>query len=260
MVQNVLLIVASLLLSAPSLAAESVPPSLIHSRAPEWLAAIGTIAAVVIALFLAVFHERLRRWGWHPLLDIRFTSSPPDCHSTIVTDKARNLALPCYYFRIRVCNSGNTSAENVEVFIERIERRRADGTYENWEQFLPLNLLWSHYKAVYFPKIAPDTEKYCDLGHIFRPEDRQQLELEGEDNRLLGLSQAETVMCLELVVRPNTGSHLLRRGEYKIWVVAVAANAAVERRTLELNLTGLWFDDESRMLREGIGLNLAPKR
>jgi hypothetical protein len=66
-------------------------------------------------------------------------------------------------------------------------------------------------------------------------------------------------MSLDLAVRPNTGSHLLPRGEYKIVVVAVTANAAVERRTLELTQTGQWFDDEPRMLREGIGLTLAPR-
>jgi hypothetical protein len=83
--------------------------------------------------------------------------------------------------------------------------------------------------------------------------------LEYEDNRLLGFPDTESVMCLELAVRPHTGSHLLPRGEYKIVVVAVAANASVERRTLELNQTGQWLDDEARMLREGIGLKLIPK-
>ena len=259
MLKSALTVAAVFLVSTPSFGGESVAGGVAAGRVPEWLTAIGTVAAVVVALFLAVFHEHLRRWWWHPTLEIRLRNSPPDSHRTIWTHQARNLALPCYYFRIRVHNSGNASAENVEVFIERIERRRADGEYENWQQFLPLNLLWSHYGFVYFPKIAPDTEKYCDLGHIFRPDQRQQLEREGEDNRLLGLSETETVMCLDLAVRPNTGSHLLPRAEYRIGVVAVAANAAVERRTLELNLTGQWFDDEPRMLREGIGLNLAPK-
>ena len=85
------------------------------------------------------------------------------------------------------------------------------------------------------------------------------MEREGEDNRLLWLPGAETVMRLEFAVRPPTGSHLLPRGEYKFLVVAVAANASVERRTRELNQTDQWFDDELGMLCEGVGLKLIRK-
>lgn len=220
----------------------------------EWLTAIGTVAAVVVALVIAVFHEHLGILLWHPTLQILLENRPPDCHLTTLTNLRTGAQASCYYFRLRVRNSGNASAETVEVFVEEIHRRRADGTFERWQDFLPLNLVWTHYGQPYFPKIPPQTYKHCELGHIVDPSLRQQFA--GEDHPSLGVSQSQAVMCLDLIVRPATGTHLIRPGVYRLVVVAVAANANAIRRTIDLNLTGNWFADESRMFREGIGLSL----
>ncbi|MCJ7720246.1 MAG: hypothetical protein MUO36_02140 [Candidatus Hadarchaeum sp.] len=219
----------------------------------EWLTAIGTNIAVVAALAIAIFHEHLRRLFWHPTLEIRLDNQPPDCN-LIPTNLQTGTQVDCYYFRIRIHNEGRASAETVEVFIEEIHRRRADGTFGRWQNFLPLNLVWAHYQQPYFPKIPPKVYKHCDLGHIFDPTFRNQIP--GEDHPALGEFQSQTVMCLALIVRPNSGTHLIPPGFYRLTLVAVAANAKVTRRTIEMNLTGQWFPDESRMLREGIGLRL----
>lgn len=219
---------------------------------PEWLAAIGTIAAVVVALGVAIFHEHLRSLFWHPTLDIRLDNRPPDCHLTTMTNLQSGIEAACYYFRVRVLNAGNTMAETVEVFVEEIHRRRADGTFEKWQNFLPLNLGWSYYGQPYFPKIPPKVYKHCDLGHIIDPSLRQQFP--GEDRPDEGVSRSQAIMCLDLIVRPNTGTYLIPPGFYRLILVAAAANAKLVRRTIELNLTGQWFVDEERMLREGVGL------
>src|SRR5712692_2669572 len=111
----------------------------------EWLTAIGTLAAVVVALLLAIFHEHFRTLCWHPTLELLIENRPPDSHLTILTSSETGIQANCYYFRIRVRNRGNAIAETVELFIEEVSHRRADGIFEKWEDFLPLNLLWSNY-------------------------------------------------------------------------------------------------------------------
>jgi hypothetical protein len=218
---------------------------------PDWLTAIGTLAAAVVALVVAVFHKHLSSLFWRPVLSIVVENRPPDCHLTTLTNLQTGVQAPCYYFRLRVHNNGNASAETVEVFIEEIQRRRADGTFETWQGFLPLNLRWAHYGTPYFPQIPPRVYKHCDLGHIVDPSMRQQFP--GEDYPPLGIPAAETLICLDLVVKPATRTYLIPRGVYRLVLVAAAANAHLVRRTIEMNLTGQWFADEDRMFREGIG-------
>lgn len=219
----------------------------------DWLTAIGTLAAVVAALVLAIFHEHLRQWLWRPKLEILLENRPPDCHLTVMTNLATREQADCYYFRIRVRNSGKASAENVQVFIEEVREQRADGTFESWTEFLPLNLLWAHYRNIDFPSIPPSVYKHCDLGHILSPTKRSRFP--GEDhNRISGLEASVTVFSLDLAVKPATGTYLLRPGRYRIVLVAAGSNGPLVRRTIELSLTGQWFSEETQMLTQGVGL------
>lgn len=97
---------------------------------PDWLTAIGTLAAVVVALLLAIFHEHLRALCWHPALELLYEHQPPDSHLTTLTNRQTGVQAACYYFRIRVRNGGNARAKNVEVFVEEVSHRRADGVLE----------------------------------------------------------------------------------------------------------------------------------
>ena len=96
----------------------------------KWLAAIGTIGASVLALIIAIFHERLRTLWWHPNLVIRYENHSPDVNLIPVKNESTGAMADCYYFRLRIYNEGNTSAEMVEVFVEEIHRRRADGAFD----------------------------------------------------------------------------------------------------------------------------------
>lgn len=220
----------------------------------KWLAAIGTIGASVVALFIAIFHERLRTLLWHPNLVIRYENHSPDVSLIPVKNESTGAMADCYYFRLRIYNEGNTSAEMVEVFVEEILRRRADGAFEPWQEFIPLNLVWSHYGQPYFPRIPPYIYKHCDLGHIIDPSERHHFPEQVHPR--LNIPQDQTMMCLGLITLPRSGSYLLLPGFYHLVIVAVAANAGIVRRTIELNLTGNWYADEQRMLREGVGIKL----
>jgi len=42
------------------------------------------------------------------------------------------------------------------------------------EDFLPLNLRWSHFGNLFFPGIPPGVYKHSDFGHIIEPSLRRQ--------------------------------------------------------------------------------------
>ena len=53
-----------------------------------------------------------------------------------------------------------------------------------------------------------------------------------------------------------TRSHLLQPGVYRLELKIGAGNVAPIDKTVELSVTGNWFDEEEVMFRDGIGLRL----
>jgi len=219
----------------------------------DWLVAIGTIAVAV----LAIFQDRIRAWLQRPRLEVSINVAPPDCHKTTLayTHEGQIVrAADCYYFRLRVRNAGNQRAELVEVFAAELSKEQADGSYRRIDSFLPMNLVWSHIRKPFFDAISPGMEKLCDLGHIVDPSKRAQFGT--EDNPNLDVPLNGTVFSFDLEVTPFTLSHLIPPGKYRLILLIGAANCRPVRKTLEITLTGKWFEDEARMLGEGIGIRI----
>ena len=142
----------------------------------------------------------------------------------------------------------------VEVFASELLRERADGSFAKMESFLPMNLLWSHVRRPFFEAISPGMEKHCDLGHIVEPIRRPQIDV--EDNPRLDVPRDKTVFSFDLQVLPYTYSHLIPPGKYRLTLAVGAANANPVQKGLEITLKGDWYEDEARMLSEGIGIRM----
>ena len=278
------------------------------------IAAIATVAAVIVALIIAIFQDRMRTWFMRPKLDVSIDLCPPDCHKTQLhllpmSGKGANAALPVpssttqlspnegtgdvpstvspsslatgtmssssssrarsaghgawpvpiltadvYYFRLRIQNSGRQKAESIEVFAAKLEKRRADGTFGPVDSFLPMNLLWSHYRQVFLPAISPETYKHCDLAHIIDPEERKSFP--GEHRTWDNIPSESTLLSFDTVAKPYTQSYLVPMGTYRLKIVVAAANAGVVKKTLEITLTGDWYNDEQEMLGQGVGITI----
>ena len=95
-------------------------------------------------------------------------------------------------------------------------------------------------------------EKMCDLAHIVEPSQRKHFS--GED--LPNCPPSEPLLSLDLEVKPNTGSHLLRVGTYILRIDIGAANAKPVTKTIRIVVRG-WHDDQREMFRDGIGITLA---
>jgi hypothetical protein len=79
---------------------------------------------------------------------------------------------------------------------------------------------------------------------------------EKENDSKLGAPSNETVFSFDFEVKKVGMVHLLSQGKYRLKLQIGSANSKPITKTLEINLTGKWFDDEKRMLSEGIGIRI----
>lgn len=222
----------------------------------QWVGATATFLAVLVALF----KDEFLRWRRKPGIRVTIALAPPDCHKTTLTYVVQKTAVTygaadCYYLRLWVENVGKTRAERVQVYAARLLRRSADGSFKPVEEFLPMNLRWSHGgpggPEIFADGISPGMGKHCDLGHIVDPAFRKDV---GDDLPILGVS--DTVLALDLEIQPNTLSHLVPPGVYHLTLKTAAANCPPLATTLELTIIGKWFSDESRMFTDGLGIKV----
>lgn len=221
----------------------------------QWLGAIGTISAVAVALF----KDEFLRWRRRPKLNISISLHPPDCHKTQLTVDEHSIAssirvLNCYYFRLWVRNDGRSRAERVEVFVAKIRQRNTKGSFEQLDNFLPMNLVWSAGSGgerIYIDGISPGMGKHCDIGHIIDPTFRKFINSENSKSAVPN----QTIFSLDLEFKTNTLSHLLMPGSYQIDLLVAASNANPSIFTISLDLFGNWYPDESQMFAEGLKLS-----
>lgn len=209
---------------------------------PQWLA-IGIALLLGIA---GVFQDWIRGCFKKPKLHISIKMGPPDCHKTSFYQKDVDRKIcDTYYFRFRVENDGNYYAENVEAMVSEVYIKRDDG-YVKLDSFLPLNLLWSHYGQLNVPKIQPKLFKHLDFGHIL---ESKYAYLERSE-----INKANIFFAFDVAVKPNTGSHVLLPGDYKIKIIFAGNNLKPQEKTYHLILGDRWDDNEQEMLQENISI------
>ena len=212
----------------------------------KFATANSTIIATIVALFLAVFHEQLRTMFLKPKLEVELKSNSPDCHKISCGTDEDGKKQFGYYFRIRVMNKGKTPAKSVEVFLEEIQEKNEDDEFVVWKKFMPINLLWTHISKPYFPIIPSKMYKHCEIGHIIDPQQRKDYPNHYHPEAPEGVCS----ICLELLVKPNTGTHLMLPGVYRLKLIAAAENAKPVPATLELSFSGRWNVSETDMLKD----------
>ena len=216
----------------------------------QWAAACATLLAVLIALFK---DEIIRLWR-RPKLTASIKPASPDCVKILQTFLINHITVrksECYYLRLWIWNKGRDRAEKVQVFVNELSKRTADGTFFPIREFLPMNLRWSHSHEIFADGISPRMGKHCDLGHITHPSVLFEL-----NENLPEVSQGKTVLALDLEEKPNTKSNLIPPGTYRLGLRIGGANCSPISKTLEITLIGDWFDDHEKMFRDGIGIKM----
>jgi hypothetical protein len=213
-----------------------------------WLVAAGTLILAAVA----VFQDTIRGWFYHPAFRVSIKTAPPDCGAIPITNNGVFVA-NSIYLRLWVENVGNATARNAEIYASELRRRRLDQVWEKVSWFPPMNLKWAHIGVMYFPTIAAGMGKHCDLGHITDPTRRN---FTGEDAPQLALTVQQTSLAFDLIVSPNSKSHIIGPGEYELDILVAAENVRPIKRTITISLRGMWDPDETKMLRDGIGVSV----
>ncbi len=221
---------------------------------------IGTwiLAGVAVAsATIAAFQSRIARLLVRPRLGLEVNPEPPDFHHTLVSHpSAQGASADAYYFNLRVRNTGNSRAEQVEVFVADVLMRQADGSFRRLTSFLPKNLLWSWTLKPFLDALSPGMYAFCTLGHIFDPVRRREFPGEaldeGEEAGLAGRS----AFSVAVQFPSNKPFHILAPGTYQLILWIAASNARKVEKRLELVLPGGWTGDEARMLSEGVRIRV----
>jgi hypothetical protein len=206
----------------------------------DWLTAIGTVGATVVALLLAG-REQLRGFFFRPRLEVSVRLGPPDCHviqevqevewpghgSTFDTE-------PVFYCRLAVNNVGNRRASQVAVRMTRLWRQAEPGGYVEDADFLPMNMTWAHIReGLVVPVLDPGLPRHCNLCHFYQP-------AEGATGPPLIQFDTEVV---PFEVGENRWPTKKPPGDYRAEIAVTADNAEPIRRVLEIRFTGEWFID-----------------
>jgi hypothetical protein len=181
-----------------------VAQPIIADSTTQWLTAVGTVLAVVVAVFLQAWIT----WRTHRRQP-KLTLARDDYAYSKEANKERAL-IP--YLRLAVTNaSGKHAAEAVEVLVLRIDGGpRGSGGVNRW--LVNPALGWPN-SLDPLPRmtIPPGTTRYIDVGYWSQS---------GQDG---GLPR----WLLELAVqpRPYSDRHILEPGEYVIELAVAARNA-----------------------------------
>jgi hypothetical protein len=214
------------------------------------LLAFGIFAAT----FAALFSEAVRNWIWRPVLEVSYVHGPDYCDKPAFWAKINGhlIQSDCFYFRLRIANRGTRRAECVQVFVSDLHRQES-GRIGPLVRRYSMNLKWTNIGKPQLDVLAQETERFCDIGHVVRPSERSQFELED----LPGFHTTQAILSLDVEVRPLHRTHLIEAGKYWLGVVVVASNARAIRKTLTIDLTGKWYEDLDTMLQQGIRIEVA---
>ncbi len=237
----------------------------------KWLTAIGTVGAVIVALVIALFQNRLRRWCNHPILEVSASTKLPDCVKLPYIQPAHLQFSPqpvvvqqhettSYYLRVLVENASNETARNVEVYAKKLIRyRKSDSQWEEVFDFPPMNLVWSNSppeQGTYLRFLPPKMSKLCDVGHIIDPTDRK--DFEGDNNPALDLSPDEVSLTFDVIQKPLHKGHIVKQGDYRLEIVVAADNVDAVTRKVKIFFDGKWHSDRATMLRDHVGIGVEP--
>ena len=228
------------------------------------LSSIGTFAAVLVALSVAIFGPRRVT---KPKLSVTIESGAPDCMWVSGNEKRmRDTGSgPGHYIvRPRVVNYGNEDARDVEVLPIRLWVIRDDGERLIDPSFLPLVQRWSWWpersvSAAWLPRLLPGTSKHYDLlviaseqGPRSRRKQRRHSEAAGWPKSWIAFQTA-----YDLLDDDSVQNRMRKQpGQYQLDFAVAASNAKTIYRTAHIRFNG-WQDNEIKMMfGEGGGLHI----
>lgn len=108
-----------------------------------WFGAVATLLAVGVALFIALYGDRLKDWLTRPIIKVMYDQSSDRCFRSmvplcdVVQEFPQFIPQERQYFRLRVSNEGERTAKRVKVVIDLYYEDKKEA-----ERFEPNALRW----------------------------------------------------------------------------------------------------------------------
>ncbi|RDD31088.1 hypothetical protein CR161_10475 [Prosthecochloris sp. ZM] len=245
----------------------------------DWLIAIGTIGAVIVALF----KDSVLRYWRRPILNVEMSNENPYCISvpqfdyveesdevrfgrgvldeknsitesytvrrgdaTVAKRAIRQPNTSALYIGLKVFNTGKSVAEHVEVYAKELRcmDRLDDGPWP-----LAMDLVWGNTGDSFYPKIHPHIEKYCNIGFIYDPKGRKHNhQYYFSEDRPGKYKAHEPALYINVAYPLARGDHIVGPGRYEIDLAITAEGADLLEKTVQIEFRD-WHDDEKTMLR-----------
>lgn len=223
------------------------------STLAQWFAAVGTIGAVLVALF----KDLILAWRRRPKLEVTCTKEVPwTVRTPIIVYTGQGVILwsgECYFVRIKVKNIGKTRAEKVQVSASKLEKQGLDGKFTEIPTILPLNMKWSNSPpntpVVILDGLSSEMTAFCDIVSLCDPANPHQRKPAATPPNI-------TVGQLQLEVDPPGDLHLLSPGTYKLTLRLAAANVTPIDKELEFSHKGTWLANDAEMRRDCLAVSL----
>ncbi|GEM_PF-4733562 len=206
--------------------------TLASANAADWLAAIGTVSAVVVALGLALLPAS-RRWLRRPRLVIKVGETEP--HVRLVEHRfERGLDEDQLRLRLEIVNEGATEARRVRVSIRKWWELDGDKWIDRCID--PMQLRWvthprpmdegERIRTGLETDLAADDSNFVDLAYLSKT------------------SGGDGLRSPDLIHRPFSLESNRRNGERRAQVVVVAENAEIVRTVVSYRTSPeSWFSD-----------------
>jgi hypothetical protein len=227
------------------------------STLAQWVAGLGTIAAVIVALF----KDPIRGWWNKPKLKVTCTKEVPETVKVPITvwqgkwpgGGGGRWNGDCYFVRIKVENKGRTRAEKVQVSAMKLAKCGLDNKFADLPTTLPFNMKWSNGPptgpVTVLDGISRDMWAFCDIVSLCAPANTYQ--------RLpTGTPATETVGQLQLEFDLPDEWHLLASGTYRLTLKIGAANAEPIDKIFEFKHDGIWTSNDVAMRRDHLVVSL----
>jgi hypothetical protein len=209
------------------------------------------VSVTFLLVLVSFFQEQIKRLFFKPILNCTIdTSDREDCHRAKLNLVVGNYFLSpyAYYFRFKIWNNGNISAENVEVIIKNVTDEKGNKIDEI---FSLDNLVWSTLsetmnRRLYWSYISPNTYQFSNLGHVHDPKHRSSII--GEYNKNLMVDNKTVFFSFDIYWRTNDLRYLIKPGTYLFNIVVGASNSKTIEKKFQLSFNGNWDEGEEKML------------
>lgn len=212
------------------------------------------IASVTfLAVLVALFGERIWKWKDRPRISISFKNNDSECYHLTdmhILQNGRIIeAIPSYYIRIRVTNTGRATLENTEVVLEDVKPKP--------DKFMSLNLSWAGFiqaqndikRTIRIPR---GQTRILDVIEVMEPSqtkalaDRLLASNDTDANRYK--SYSEGFRCCS--IKPNTLSDVFPAGEYIFQLGVYADDVKPKFFKLSIKYQGMWGAEGIKGMRK----------